>query len=63
MTKCPECGAEYNLQDARVGDWIMVKITKITLGKDDNLYYSLSHDEADNKPTLKITNPLHSKII
>jgi hypothetical protein len=54
MSKCPECGVEYELQEAKVGTWIAVKVSKITLGKDDNLYYSISHDQADNKPTLRL---------
>lgn len=38
-----------------VGDKIRVTISKVTLGKDDKIYVTLRHLDAENNPTLIFT--------
>lgn len=34
-----------------VGDILAVQVTKVTLGKDGNIYVTVAHLEATNRPT------------
>ncbi len=40
------------MKDIKVGDIIEVKITKITIGKDNKVYVTIKNDMFDNNPSL-----------
>lgn len=42
------------MKNLKVGDKIEVDVSKITVGKDNKLYITISTDWADNKPTFLV---------
>lgn len=42
------------MKDIRVGDTVEVKISKITVGKDENVYVTVESPIFDNSPTFLV---------